>query len=89
MKVAEAVLTDLAMEAYLPMLAGDAAQTGTYMMRRAAEFAKEYDVEHVLGQRELSGFDEGEPATWAHIADQAGRWYYFWGSRGHGIDPYF
>lgn len=87
LKVAEAVLTDLVMEAYLPMRAEDAVQTGGYMMRRAAEFAREYGVQHVLGDRTFVYVNDGDPATWAHIADQAGRWYCFWGAKGHGIDP--
>jgi hypothetical protein len=89
LKMAEAVLGDLLVEAHLPMQPEDALRTGADMMARAAEFAAEYDVQEALGTRDYPFGNDGDPATWVHIADQAGRWYRFWGARGHGVDPVY
>jgi hypothetical protein len=60
---------------------------GTRLRDRAAAFAEENRVAHVLGQRNLpeSITDFEHPAAKAHVVDSAARWCLFWSERGHGM----
>ncbi len=74
-------------EAWAHHRAAELRDYGAKLRDRAAAFAAEHGVPHVLGQRHLADSitDWEHPAAKAHIVDSAARWCLFWGERGHGM----
>ncbi|MEP5153340.1 hypothetical protein [Planktotalea sp.] len=76
-------------QAWQPMLCNEFAEWGKGLRSAADRFAKQHDLQQVLGQKQLPDTTENERCSALHIVDQAARWVDFWSSKGHGSDPYY
>ncbi len=85
----EVIGDDLLAQAWNPMLAAELAAWGRALKDRAAAYAAQHNVTHVLDNRDFMPADDTSPEAQAHIVDQAARWALWWSDRGHGSDPYF
>jgi hypothetical protein len=79
---------ELKQRAFTPMLADDLRQYAGQLYEKATTYARSEGVEHVEQIRRPT-FEEGSPASRAHILFWAAKWGRFWAERGHGLEPWF
>lgn len=86
--VEDVIGEELYARAFEKQTAADLESYGQALLAKGRAYAKQHGVEHVESVREPAFEDDSHEAR-AHILFAAGKWCVYWGSRGHGLLPWF
>ena len=83
----EGVLGDSIHKAYTYLDGAELVEYGNEIMAIANKYAMENKCEHVKGDAQ-ENYPEGHQFN-THLLKNFARWCLYWGSKGHGMEPYF